>query len=97
MRPPPSHATTAAGSPFPFTAIFQNGPRRPRVSQLRRAKSARPGPLRAVPKTSLRQGKGGKSQRQNHFPSQPSCCLPLVGPQQFLPEIPKYAPLLLTM
>jgi len=50
-----------AEAPFPFTSMFQNGPRRqasapqnfsnPEKIFLRRAKTARPCRLRAVPKT----------------------------------------------
>ena len=61
---------TTAEAPFPFTSMFQNGPRRqafapqnpfkPEKIFLRRAQTARPCRLRAVPKTYLREGKGGK-------------------------------------
>ena len=55
-------------APFPFTPIFQNGSSPSRVRggnlfkngkhSLRRASTARPGPLRAVPKSPSQKGKG---------------------------------------
>jgi hypothetical protein len=69
-------------APFPFTSMFQNGPRRqgsaaqnlfkPEKIFLRRAQTARPCRLRAVPKTFLSEGKGGKCKAKTILRSWPT-------------------------
>jgi len=78
-------------APFPFTTMFQNGPRRQGCADenlLKIAKDSHPPRTNRAPLTApgrsedlLMRRERGPMQRQNHLQLAALCGLPLVGPE----------------